>query len=273
VRRQRPAHGRGRAGARVPASAHRRRVPRACSPSHVAAGRAPEAAQAHGGYPGRSTFWAADARVRRASVGSLSSPHLPRTLALPSPSHERVIRAHQASLTTCQAVRRRSFCQPPSLPPSPPTLPPAPPPSRSRGRPRPALTGTPEDPLKTGLFVSAARDRLGHHRGARAHRGPTADLGTLAAGPARADSGWAGISRVKYRQAHRAHRPWDAGLCPPGGGRSAGLAWAVTPARGREKSRGPSNRPLNSAPYRAGTQRKSQIGHPHNAKWQRANKP
>jgi hypothetical protein len=43
---------------------------------------------------------------------------------------------------------------------------------------------------------------------------------------------------------------WDAGLCPPGGGRPAGLTWAVTPARGREKSRGPSNRPLNWASYR-----------------------
>jgi hypothetical protein len=28
--------------------------------------------------------------------------------------------------------------------------------------------------------------------------------------------------------------------------------WAVTPARGREKSRGPSNQPLNSASYRGG---------------------
>eukprot|EP00966_Prymnesium_polylepis_P133554 3086748-Prymnesium_polylepis.1 len=39
---------------------------------------------------------------------------------------------------------------------------------------------------------------------------------------------------------------WDVGVCPPGGGRGAGLTWAVTPARDREKSRGASNRPLNS---------------------------
>jgi hypothetical protein len=42
---------------------------------------------------------------------------------------------------------------------------------------------------------------------------------------------------------------WDAGLCP-------GLAWAVAPARGREKSRGPRNRPLNSPSYRGGHAKK-----------------
>eukprot|EP00966_Prymnesium_polylepis_P076483 1772946-Prymnesium_polylepis.1 len=39
-------------------------------------------------------------------------------------------------------------------------------------------------------------------------------------------------------------------------GRGAGLTSAVTPARGREKSRGASNRPLNSPSYRAGTRTK-----------------
>eukprot|EP00966_Prymnesium_polylepis_P298601 6900412-Prymnesium_polylepis.1 len=49
----------------------------------------------------------------------------------------------------------------------------------------------------------------------------------------------------------------------PGGGRCAGLMWAVTPARGREKSPGPSNRPteLTVIP-RAGTEGKSQMPKP-----------
>eukprot|EP00966_Prymnesium_polylepis_P324686 7380706-Prymnesium_polylepis.1 len=50
---------------------------------------------------------------------------------------------------------------------------------------------------------------------------------------------------------------------PAGNVQPALRTWAVTPARCREKSREPSNRPLNSASYRADTEGKSQVGHPH----------
>eukprot|EP00966_Prymnesium_polylepis_P257163 5940609-Prymnesium_polylepis.1 len=62
------------------------------------------------------------------------------------------------------------------------------------------------------------------------------------------------VTNVLNNRGSTASPAWDAGLksrMPTRRGTlRAGLTWAVTPARGREKSRGPSSRPLISPSYR-----------------------